>query len=91
MQAIKTKYFGPTNVSGSRIKASCARGSITIPYPHELSGAEVHREAVRRLLDKFAREDVKQYGSKYEDAHWGEFVTGDLTDCMVHVLVGRTK
>ena len=52
MQAIQTKYLPATNTRGSRIKATCDRGSITIPYPRELSGDEVHREAVR-----FARDD----------------------------------
>ncbi len=41
MQAIKTKYIPATAVHGSRIKAECERGSIFIPYPHELSGEAV--------------------------------------------------
>lgn len=32
MQAILTKYIGPTNTKGSRIKASCAAGSITVDF-----------------------------------------------------------
>ena len=36
MQAIQTKYIGPTNTKGARIKAFCAAGSITIPYNYEL-------------------------------------------------------
>ena len=52
MQAIQTKYFGPSNVRGSRIKATCAAGSITIPYPYELSGQAVHRKAAEALAAK---------------------------------------
>lgn len=32
MQAIITKYLPPTQSRGSRIKASCQSGSITVPY-----------------------------------------------------------
>ena len=79
MQAIATKYIPPTNCRGSRIKASCDRGSISIPYPHELSGDEVHREAVRQLVAKFVSEDAKTYGPESNDmtaATWAQ-ETGD--------------
>lgn len=52
MQAIITKYLGPTNVKGSRIKATCAAGSVTIDYPHELSGMDCHAKAAYALLAK---------------------------------------
>lgn len=35
---IKTKFIGPTNYRGARIKATCQAGSITIPYSYDLSG-----------------------------------------------------
>jgi hypothetical protein len=82
MQAIQTKYLPATNNRGSRIKATCDRGSITIPYPHELSGDEVHRVAVRALVAKFNAEDEARYGTKPEDGKgWNAgFVTGGLPD-----------
>ncbi len=52
MQAIVTKYIPATNYRGSRIKASCAFGSVTIPYPHELTGMAVHRAAADALVAK---------------------------------------
>ena len=52
MQAIQTRYLGPTNSRGSRIKAWAAAGSITIGYPHELSGQACHRKAAEALLEK---------------------------------------
>ena len=53
MKAIQTKYMGPTNFKGSRIKASdCDGNTLTIPYPHELSGEDVHRKAAEALRDK---------------------------------------
>lgn len=51
-QAIVTKYIGPTDTKGSRIKATCSSGSLTIPYPHELSGDDVHRKAAETLVAK---------------------------------------
>lgn len=89
MQAIQTKYLPPTNHRGSRIKATCERGSITIPYPHELSGDEVHREAARALLSQFLREDREKYGSHPMGNGWNlPFVTGFLPDGSgVHVFV----
>ncbi|TXH40544.1 MAG: hypothetical protein E6Q97_39425 [Desulfurellales bacterium] len=47
MQAIQTRYLGPTNSRGSRIKAWCDRGSITIPYPHHLSRGECRTEEAK--------------------------------------------
>jgi hypothetical protein len=52
MQAILTKYIGATNTKGSRIKATCDAGSVTISYPHELSGDAVYRAAADALCKK---------------------------------------
>jgi hypothetical protein len=52
MQAIVTKYLSATNTKGARIKATCDAGSITIPYPHELSGEAVHEAAAMALVAK---------------------------------------
>ena len=52
MQAIITKYLPSTDRRGSRIKATCSSGSVTIPYPHELSGQAVHRAAADALVAK---------------------------------------
>ena len=41
--AILTKYLGPTDHRGVRIKAwSVSKLSVTILYPHELSGEACH-------------------------------------------------
>lgn len=53
MIAIETKYLGPTDYRGSRIKAYTTNGQqLTIPYPHEFSGAECHAVAARALARK---------------------------------------
>jgi len=64
MQAITTKYLPATNFKGSRIKAECERGSITIRYPHEFSGDEVHIHAADMLVQKFIKEDKAKYGTE---------------------------
>jgi hypothetical protein len=45
MQAIITKYLGPSNVKGSRIKATAVAGSVTVPYQHELNNEDAHAYA----------------------------------------------
>ena len=53
MKAIKTKYKGPTNTRGSRIIASDEDGNrVTISYPYELSGQDVHHKAAAALCEK---------------------------------------
>lgn len=64
-QAIVTRFYGPTNFKGSRIKARCSRGSITVQFPYDLSGADCHAYAVALLLQKFSKEDGNAYS-------WGE-------------------
>ena len=51
MKAIHTRYFGPTDFKGSRIKASDGdHNSITISYASESSNP--HRDAAVALCNK---------------------------------------
>lgn len=54
MKAICTRYLGPTNTRGARIKAYDEDGnSIVVGYPHHISGNErIHRTAVDALCSK---------------------------------------
>ncbi len=86
-QAISTKYLPATNTRGSRIKASCDRGSVTVPYPHELSGADCHAVAVDALLRRFAAEDGN-------DKSWGtlaNYAVGSTATGYVFVNVGDSN
>lgn len=49
MQAIFTKYYGPTNTRSARVVAWCDAGRVSIPYSYE--GGE-HYDAARALRDK---------------------------------------
>lgn len=54
MQAIMTKYLGPTDYRGSRIKAYTESGqTLTIDYPHERNmGADAHSVAALALVKR---------------------------------------
>lgn len=55
MKAIITKYLCATNNRGSRIKASCGAGgvSVVVPYDHELNGQDNHGAAAVALCRKY--------------------------------------
>jgi hypothetical protein len=88
MQSIQTKFLSATDSKGSRIKAKCARGSITIPFPHELTGDAIHRAAVMALVLRFLDEDESK-GTPRETNFWNRaFVSGSLPDgSMAHVFL----
>lgn len=50
MQAIRTKYIGPSNVKGSRIQAKCEARTIYLSYDSELSEYENHKGACAALV-----------------------------------------
>lgn len=52
LQAITTRYHGPTNFRGSRISARCAAGHISMAYQHRLGIEANHAEAAKMLADK---------------------------------------
>jgi hypothetical protein len=66
MIAIQTKYLGPTNTRGARIKAWTDSGfSASISYPHEFSHELCHFQAVKALIAKHKLDwnlDEMRYG-----------------------------
>jgi len=52
MQAIRTRYVGPTNTRGSRITAKCEAGSVSVPYDDALNSEQNHRAACDKLRAK---------------------------------------
>ena len=53
MQTITTRYKGATNYRGARMVAVASGGRrVSVPYPHELSGDDCHREALYALAVK---------------------------------------
>lgn len=79
MQAIQTKYFGPSNVKGSRVKATCAAKSIFLDWDDALDSLENHRVAARVLGLRLGWE-------------WKRFGSGSLKDgSYVHVFIEESK
>jgi len=52
-QAIVTKYIGPTNTRGSRVKATAAAGSLTLAWDDSLNSERNHTRAAQALAEKF--------------------------------------
>jgi hypothetical protein len=63
MQAIQTRYLGPSNVRGSRVKAFAAAGSITLRWDHRLNAEGNHRAAAEALANKLGWQG-KWFGSE---------------------------
>ena len=72
MQAIEVKYIGPTNTKPSRLKASCAAGSVTISYPYDLSGDALFRSAADALCAKLGWTD-----DAYPTLYGGQLANGN--------------
>lgn len=77
MQAIQTKYLGPTNTRGSRIKAACWLANITVPFDHALDVDGNHSNAINALVGKINQER-KSNGNT--DLYWEVKATGDSVD-----------
>jgi len=53
MQAIVTRYFGPGNVRGSRVKATAQAGSLTVEWNDGLTFEANHRAAAHALAARY--------------------------------------
>lgn len=79
MQAVKTKYYGPTNCRGSKIIASCEAGKIQMPYRHELNIDENHRAACVALIKKLW----------WDSGYYSHMVGGQHGDAFYWVFSGN--
>lgn len=68
MQAIRTKYIGPTNVRGSRVKATAQAGSITLQWDDRLNADANHAAAAKALATKLGWNYGKWIGGQLPDA-----------------------
>jgi hypothetical protein len=53
MQAIRTKYLGPTNFRGARVKATAQAGSVTIHWDDSLDVDANHDAAAVALMERY--------------------------------------
>lgn len=79
MQAIRTKYCGPTNTRGSRIQASCEAKTIYVPYNHALNSDANHRAACEALL--------RALGWTADNGRFSDMVGGSHGGAMYWVFV----
>lgn len=70
-QAIETKYLGPTNYRGTRIKATAAAGALVFDYDHALNLADNHEAAARALLAKL------EWDQDMAELHQGALPSGN--------------
>ena len=66
-QAIVTRYVGPTNSRGARVKATAQAGNVTLPWSYELTQEQNHDKAAMALAWKFGWP-------------WGAWRSGGLPD-----------
>lgn len=52
MQAIQTKYLNPTDARGSRVRAWCQAGSLTLPWDFALDAPTNHDVAASLLAEQ---------------------------------------
>jgi hypothetical protein len=90
MQAIITTYLCPTNTKGTRYKASCEAGSITVSADDALNIDQNHIAACQALKDKLSKRNATRYGTKPEHDVWQrQTVCGSFDGAkhMAHVFV----
>jgi len=71
MQAIQTRFLGPTNTRGSRYKAVCDAGSLTLESDHSLGSEDNHVRVARALLAR-----LKWTTADYPDWYYGSSPDG---------------
>jgi len=72
-QAVETKYLGPTDTKGSRVKATAPAGSIIVSWDYALNTEDNHIAAAKALVAKY-------------EWNYSELVTGSLNNSYVHTL-----
>lgn len=73
MIAIHTKYIGPSNTRGARIKAYASDGrSVTVGYDHALDSDKAHFQAARAFADKHLKYTPDMSRMAYGDSADGK-------------------
>ena len=75
-QAIQTKFFGPSNVRGARVKAIADAGSITLHWNHAL-GVEGNHAATAHALASKLNWDGRWVGGGMKDHGYCFVLAGD--------------
>lgn len=89
-QAITTRYMCPTNTKGSRYKASCEAGTITIPADDSLDRDGNHLAACAALKAKISKANAAKYGTEPKHDVWSRKTIAGSIDggrTVAHVFV----
>lgn len=70
MQAIRTRYHGPTNNRGSRIVAKCEAGSLSMPFDYSLNHEGNHAKAARLFVERLGWSGMFLGGEFAHDYYW---------------------
>jgi hypothetical protein len=79
MQAIRTRFHGPTNIKGSRYSAKCEARTIYLPTDFELDSQGNHTAAAKALLDLMGWKG-SMVGGCFANDHYWVFTTDTCTD-----------
>lgn len=83
MQAIVAKFIGPTNTRGSRYKASCEAGSLTLSADPRLNSEQNHVRVAHALISKLGWFHDLNRGDRYGDWYYGGTPEGFTFVCCV--------
>ncbi len=84
-QAITTKYLGPTNIRGARVKATASAGSVTLSWDHARNSEANHTIAAHTLASKLDWHGTWHGGAPAENIGGYVFVleTTDTRDSFI--------
>jgi hypothetical protein len=84
LQGVLTRYLGPTNNRGTRVKAVTPSGdALTVPWDYSQGESENHRTAAVALLEKL--------GWRYEELVTGIVLIGSRSHGYAHTLLVRDR
>jgi hypothetical protein len=83
MQAITTRFIGPTNSRGARYKATCEAGSITLGCDYALDSEGNHIRAAQSLIARLGWFHDGARGDRYGDWFHGGTPGGYVFVCAV--------
>lgn len=81
-QAIVTKYLGPTDHKGARVKARCQAGSVIVGWDSDVDANDNHNQAVSVLTHRLGWDKWR-----------GRWIGGDMPNSekshRCYVFIGR--
>lgn len=77
LQAIVTRYKGPTNVRGSRLIVTAQCGRMIISWDHSLTTEDNHRAAAEAFAARWGWTDILR-GGALPDGHSYAWIRGAL-------------